>query len=94
MQRIPRPSAVAPSAPPAPLPPPPPTGIPVQAAPAAPPPGAAHPVAPDAAPPPPSQPPPQAELDALARRLVAPLSRLLRAELRGDRERLGRLRDR
>ncbi|MGW7437129.1 hypothetical protein [Streptomyces sp. NPDC054849] len=39
-------------------------------------------------------PPPQAELDALARRLVAPLSRLLRAELRGDRERLGRLRDR
>ncbi|MFJ7260755.1 extensin [Streptomyces globosus] len=37
---------------------------------------------------------PQAELDALARHLVAPISRLLRAELRGDRERLGRLRDR
>ncbi|MGG7575914.1 hypothetical protein [Streptomyces sirii] len=34
-----------------------------------------------------------AALDALARRLVAPLSRLLRAELRGDRERIGRLRD-
>ncbi|MCW7989602.1 hypothetical protein XF35_31245, partial [Streptomyces platensis subsp. clarensis] len=34
-----------------------------------------------------------ATLDALARRLVAPLSRLLRAELRGDRERIGRLRD-
>jgi hypothetical protein len=34
------------------------------------------------------------DLDALARRLVAPLSRLLRAELRGDRERVGRLRDR
>ncbi|MBO0515750.1 hypothetical protein J0695_28770, partial [Streptomyces beijiangensis] len=37
---------------------------------------------------------PAAELDALARRLIAPLSRLLRAELRGDRERIGRLRDR
>ncbi|WPO70764.1 hypothetical protein [Streptomyces sp. KN37] len=34
-----------------------------------------------------------AELDDLARRLLAPLSRLLRAELRGDRERIGRLRD-
>ncbi|MGW2860648.1 hypothetical protein [Streptomyces sp. NPDC001205] len=34
------------------------------------------------------------DIDALARRLVAPLSRLLRAELRGDRERIGRLRDR
>ncbi|MEU5433690.1 hypothetical protein AB0G73_09975 [Streptomyces sp. NPDC020719] len=43
------------------------------------------------APAPPDEP---ADLDALARRLVAPLSRLLRAELRGDRERVGRLRDR
>ncbi|MGW0535177.1 hypothetical protein [Streptomyces sp. NPDC003032] len=34
-----------------------------------------------------------ADLDDLARRLLAPLSRLLRAELRGDRERIGRLRD-
>ncbi|QXJ21403.1 hypothetical protein AGRA3207_002253 [Actinomadura graeca] len=34
-----------------------------------------------------------AELDELARRLVVPLSRLLRAELRMDRERVGRLRD-
>ncbi|MCF3125051.1 hypothetical protein IPZ68_35940, partial [Streptomyces arenae] len=33
------------------------------------------------------------ELDELARRLLAPLSRLLRAELRSDRERIGRLRD-
>ncbi|GLF96829.1 hypothetical protein [Streptomyces yaizuensis] len=33
------------------------------------------------------------DLDHLARRLIAPLSRLLRAELRGDRERVGRLRD-
>ncbi|MBY6306872.1 hypothetical protein I3J09_28540 (plasmid) [Streptomyces clavuligerus] len=51
----------------------------------------------------PPQPPPPADdtaadptpqdLDRLARRLVAPLSRLLRAELRGDRERVGRLRD-
>ncbi|MFF5714255.1 hypothetical protein [Streptomyces sp. NPDC012756] len=32
-------------------------------------------------------------LDELARRLVTPLSRLLRAELRADRERVGRLRD-
>ncbi|MBC3839975.1 hypothetical protein GXW82_06545 [Streptacidiphilus sp. 4-A2] len=32
-------------------------------------------------------------LDDLARRLVGPLSRLLRAELRLDRERIGRLRD-
>ncbi|MGW2230331.1 hypothetical protein [Streptomyces formicae] len=39
------------------------------------------------------EPPAPAEIDELARRLVAPLSRLLRAELRGDRERLGRLRD-
>ncbi|MFE9120481.1 hypothetical protein [Streptomyces sp. NPDC007172] len=38
--------------------------------------------------------PPTHDIDALARRLVAPLSRLLRAELRGDRERIGRLRDR
>ncbi|GIE81770.1 hypothetical protein Aph02nite_77200 [Actinoplanes philippinensis] len=37
--------------------------------------------------------PPQAELDVLAHRLLDPLSRLLRAELRADRERLGRLRD-
>ncbi|MET7480852.1 hypothetical protein ABZT17_41895 [Streptomyces sp. NPDC005648] len=36
--------------------------------------------------------PPEA-LDALARSLLEPLSRLLRSELRGDRERLGRLRD-
>jgi hypothetical protein len=35
----------------------------------------------------------EAELDELARRLVGPLSRLLRAELRVDRERVGRLRD-
>ncbi|MFC7963851.1 hypothetical protein [Streptomyces cinereoruber] len=34
-----------------------------------------------------------AQLDELARRLVTPLSRLLRAELRADRERVGRLRD-
>ncbi|TDC12561.1 hypothetical protein E1284_23125 [Actinomadura bangladeshensis] len=34
------------------------------------------------------------ELDELARRLVGPLARLLRAELRMDRERVGRLRDR
>ncbi|MFF2921498.1 hypothetical protein ACFVTP_03600 [Streptomyces celluloflavus] len=45
-----------------------------------------------------SAPPPPAfttaaELDDLARKLVAPLSRLLRAELRSDRERIGRLRD-
>ncbi|MFB7450230.1 hypothetical protein [Streptomyces sp. NPDC056194] len=33
------------------------------------------------------------QLDELARRLVTPLSRLLRAELRADRERVGRLRD-
>ncbi|WUH98496.1 hypothetical protein OHR68_34100 [Spirillospora sp. NBC_00431] len=32
-------------------------------------------------------------LDELARRLVAPISRLLRAELRMERERVGRLRD-
>lgn len=32
-------------------------------------------------------------LDALARSLLEPLSRLLRSELRGDRERIGRLRD-
>ncbi|MFJ8311800.1 MULTISPECIES: hypothetical protein [unclassified Streptomyces] len=42
----------------------------------------------------PTAPEQPADLDALARRLVAPLSRLLRAELRGDRERIGRLRDR
>ncbi|WP_190142580.1 hypothetical protein [Streptomyces glebosus] len=41
----------------------------------------------------PTTPTDPAALDALARRLVAPLSRLLRAELRGDRERIGRLRD-
>ncbi|AZM56062.1 hypothetical protein DMA15_28580 [Streptomyces sp. WAC 01529] len=44
----------------------------------------------------PSSPAPEAtpaDLDDLARRLLAPLSRLLRAELRGDRERIGRLRD-
>ncbi|MCP2342445.1 hypothetical protein [Actinomadura rupiterrae] len=33
------------------------------------------------------------DLDELARRLVGPLSRLLRTELRLDRERVGRLRD-
>ncbi|MFC4909631.1 hypothetical protein [Actinomadura gamaensis] len=33
------------------------------------------------------------DLDELARRLVGPLSRLLRTELRLDRERMGRLRD-
>ncbi|RFS83458.1 hypothetical protein D0T12_20640 [Actinomadura spongiicola] len=33
------------------------------------------------------------DLDELARRLVGPMSRLLRAELRMDRERVGRLRD-
>ncbi len=33
------------------------------------------------------------ELDVLARRLLGPLARLLRAELRLDRERIGRLRD-
>ncbi|MFD5570040.1 hypothetical protein [Streptomyces cadmiisoli] len=36
---------------------------------------------------------PPESLDALARSLLEPLSRLLRSELRGDRERLGRLRD-
>ncbi|MET8508555.1 hypothetical protein ABZV60_28535 [Streptomyces sp. NPDC004787] len=41
--------------------------------------------------PPPAESP--AQLDELARRLVTPLSRLLRAELRADRERVGRLRD-
>ncbi|MBT0772877.1 hypothetical protein KIH74_28300 [Kineosporia sp. J2-2] len=34
-----------------------------------------------------------AELDELARALFDPLARLLRAELRADRERVGRLRD-
>jgi hypothetical protein len=33
------------------------------------------------------------EMDELARRLVGPISRLLRTELRLDRERVGRLRD-
>ncbi|MCH6166058.1 hypothetical protein [Pseudonocardia alaniniphila] len=33
------------------------------------------------------------ELDELARQLIGPLSRLLKAELRMDRERNGRLRD-
>jgi hypothetical protein len=33
------------------------------------------------------------ELEALAQRLIDPLSRLLRAELRADRERVGLLRD-
>ncbi|WP_344888175.1 hypothetical protein [Actinomadura meridiana] len=37
--------------------------------------------------------PDEVDLDELARRLVGPLSRLLRAELRMDRERVGRLRD-
>ncbi|MEV4194761.1 hypothetical protein AB0J65_25690, partial [Streptomyces toxytricini] len=64
-----------------PAPPAPPAGPPP-----APPAAAAPPAGPAAA--------PQAELDALARHLVAPISRLLRAELRSDRERLGRLRDR
>jgi len=41
----------------------------------------------------PSAPAAEPHLDELARRLVAPLSRLLRAELRLDRERIGRLRD-
>ncbi|MFC5186955.1 hypothetical protein [Actinomadura harenae] len=36
---------------------------------------------------------PEPDLDDLARRLVGPLSRLLRTELRLDRERVGRLRD-
>ncbi|MET8787360.1 hypothetical protein AB0D09_38785 [Streptomyces sp. NPDC049097] len=36
---------------------------------------------------------PPESLDALARSLLEPLSRLLRSELRGDRERIGRLRD-
>ncbi|MBW4720269.1 hypothetical protein [Saccharothrix obliqua] len=35
-----------------------------------------------------------AELDNLARRLFEPIARLLRAELRGGRERAGRLHDR
>jgi len=38
----------------------------------------------------PAEPP---HLDELARKLIGPLSRLLRAELRLDRERIGRLRD-
>ncbi|MCD5352031.1 hypothetical protein [Kineosporia mesophila] len=33
------------------------------------------------------------ELDELARALYDPIARLLRAELRADRERLGRVRD-
>ncbi|MEV7831596.1 hypothetical protein AB0P12_13350 [Streptomyces subrutilus] len=76
-----------------------PTPAPTAPEPTAPP--APVPSAPSAAPPPstpigPPEPaqPTQADLDALARRLLAPLSRLLRAELRGDRERIGRLRDR
>ncbi|TYB44067.1 hypothetical protein [Actinomadura chibensis] len=36
---------------------------------------------------------PEIDLDELARRLIGPLTRLLRAELRLDRERVGRLRD-
>ncbi|TYK51328.1 hypothetical protein [Actinomadura decatromicini] len=36
---------------------------------------------------------PEIDLDELARRLIGPLTRLLRAELRMDRERVGRLRD-
>ncbi|MFJ9039051.1 hypothetical protein ACIRF8_20955 [Streptomyces sp. NPDC102406] len=33
------------------------------------------------------------QLDELTHRLVGPLTRLLRGELRGDRERIGQLRD-
>ncbi|QMU77666.1 hypothetical protein GXW83_20190 [Streptacidiphilus sp. PB12-B1b] len=40
-----------------------------------------------------AQPAAEPHLDELARRLVGPLSRLLRAELRLERERIGRLRD-
>ncbi|MEV0090297.1 extensin [Streptomyces sp. NPDC050738] len=65
-----------------------PRAQPVQRSAQAPPPAAAH--TPRAS----TEPDAPAELDALARRLVAPLSRLLRAELRSDRERVGRLRDR
>jgi hypothetical protein len=41
----------------------------------------------------PSARPSRQELDELARQLIGPLSRLLKAELRMDRERNGRLRD-
>jgi hypothetical protein len=78
-----RPGAV----PPPPAPAPPPTSGPAHNAPA--------PVArtAEAAPVAPARKTTPAELDELARRLVGPLSRLLRAELRLDRERVGRLRD-
>ncbi|APY85117.1 hypothetical protein DCW30_14890 [Streptomyces alfalfae] len=33
------------------------------------------------------------QLDELTHRLIGPLTRLLRGELRGDRERIGQLRD-
>jgi len=41
----------------------------------------------------PSAGPSRLDMDELARQLIGPLSRLLRAELRMDRERNGRLRD-
>ncbi|WP_024759517.1 hypothetical protein [Streptomyces exfoliatus] len=50
-------------------------------------------VVPTPAAPPPADAESPTQLDELARRLVTPLSRLLRAELRADRERVGRLRD-
>ncbi|MFE2287975.1 hypothetical protein ACFXDJ_27890 [Streptomyces sp. NPDC059443] len=41
------------------------------------------------APPPPAEPPAEPSTDELVRRLIGPLGRLLRAELRLDRERAG-----
>ncbi|WP_223184221.1 hypothetical protein [Streptomyces sp. CBMA152] len=75
-------------------PPPTPTIQRSQSTAPAPRPTASAPTPQPAAAPSPEPPDEPADLDALARRLVAPLSRLLRAELRGDRERIGRLRDR
>ncbi|WP_132121850.1 hypothetical protein [Actinocrispum wychmicini] len=42
----------------------------------------------------PNRPPPADNMDELARRLIEPISRLLRADLRHGRERAGRLHDR
>ncbi|MGW4863023.1 hypothetical protein ACWEO6_17255 [Streptomyces sp. NPDC004291] len=91
----------APEAPPAPVP----TPVPLQRTAAVVPPAPRRTTAPAPTPAPiqraPSPTPPglpspaesPTQLDELARRLVTPLSRLLRAELRADRERVGRLRD-
>ncbi|MER7913883.1 extensin [Streptomyces sp. NPDC096068] len=76
-------AAVVPPAPPARTRPAEPVSAPVQRA--------TTPTTSTTVPPAPAESPTQ--LDELARRLVTPLSRLLRAELRADRERVGRLRD-